>query len=93
MAEVLEVSGRTEFRAKRRYAEERLGELRRHHNSPKPYRKVEAHPVLDTGQSLIALVCSPASDGHDQWTLGAMAGTTVELGLVESLSHGRCGCT
>ena len=56
----------------------------RHHNSPNPYRKVdervEAHHLL-------ALACSPAPDGHDHWTLRALAGKAVELGLVESLSH------
>ena len=36
---------------------------------------------------LIALACSPAPDGHDHWTLRALAGKVVELGLVESLSH------
>ena len=36
---------------------------------------------------LIALACTPAPDGHDHWTLRALAGKTVELGLVESLSH------
>ena len=41
--------------------------------------KVEAHPI--------ALACSPAPEGHDHWTLRALAGKAVELGLVESVSH------
>ena len=77
------MSERTVRRAKRRYVEEGLEEVLRHHNSPNPYRKVddkvEAH--------LIALACSPAPEGHDHWTLRALAGKAVELGLVESLSH------
>ena len=77
------MSERMVRRAKRRYVEEGLEEVLRHHNSPNPYRKVddkvEAH--------LIALACSPASDGQDHWTLRALAGRSVELGLVESLSH------
>ena len=83
VAEALDVSERTVRRAKRRYVEEGLEEVLRHHNSPNPYRKVddkiEAH--------LIALACSPAPEGHDHWTLRALAGKAVELGLVESLSH------
>ena len=83
VASALDVSERTVFRAKRRYVEEGLEEVLRHHNSLNPYRKVddrvEAH--------LIALACSPAPEGHDHWTLRALAGKAVELGLVESLSH------
>ena len=83
VAAALDVSERTVFRAKRRYVEEGLDEVLRHHNSPNPYRKVddrvEAH--------LIALACSPAPEGHDHWTLRALAGKAVELGLVESPSH------
>ena len=82
VAAALDVSERTVFRAKRRYVEEGLEEVLRHHNSPNPYRKVddkvEAH--------LIALACSPAPDGHDHWTMRALAGKVVELGLVTSLS-------
>ena len=48
-------------RAKRRYVEEGLEEVLRHHNSPTPHckvdDKVEAH--------LIALACSPVPEGHD----------------------------
>ena len=83
VAEALDVSERMVRRAKRRYVEEGLEEVLRHHNSPNPYRKVddkiEAH--------LIALACSPAPEGQDHWTLRALAGKAVELGLVESLSH------
>ena len=78
----LDVSERTVRRAKCRYVEEGLEEVLRHHNSPphcKVDEKVEAH--------LIALACSPAPEGHDHWTLRALAGKAVELGLVESLSH------
>ena len=82
VAGALDLSERTVRRAKRRYVEEGLEEVLRHHNSPNPYRKVddkvEAH--------LIALACSPAPEGQDHWTLRALAGKAVELGLVESLS-------
>ena len=90
VAAALEVSERTVFRTKRRYAEEGLDEVLRHHNqvnrSGKVDERVEAHPVSITGQALIALACSPVPDGHDHWTMRALAGKVVELGLVESLS-------
>ena len=83
VAEALDVSERTVRRAKRRYVEEGLEEVLRHHNSPNPYRKVDDKVEAN----LIALACSPAPDGQDHWTLRALAGKAVELGLVESLSH------
>ena len=70
MARALDVSERTVFRTKRRYAEEGLDEVLRHHNQVNRPRKVdervEAH--------LIALACSPVPDGHDHWTMRALAG-------------------
>jgi len=36
---------------------------------------------------LIALACSEPPDDSDHWTLRALAGELVELGLVESISH------
>ena len=83
VAAALHVSERTVFRTKRRYAEEGLEEVLRHHNQVNQYRKVddkvEAH--------LMALACSAAPEGHDHWALRPLAGKAVELGLVESLSH------
>ena len=55
----------------------------RHRNQVNRYRKLDDR----TEAHLIALACSPAPDGHDHWTLRALAGKAVELGLVESLSH------
>ena len=71
------------FRTKRRYAEEGLDEVLRHHNQVNQYRKVDDKVEAP----LIALACSAAPEGHDHWTLRALAGKAVELGLVESLSH------
>ena len=83
VAAALDISERTVFRAKRRYAEEGLDEVLRHRNQVQRHRKVdervEAH--------LIALACSPSPEGHDHWTLRLLAGKAVELGLVTSLSH------
>ena len=82
-AAALDVSERTVFRIRRRYAEEGLDAVLHRRNQVNRYRKLddraEAH--------LIALACSPAPEGHDHWTLRALAGKTVELGLVESVSH------
>ena len=93
MAAALDVSERTVFRTKRRYAEEGLDEVLRHHNQVnrpgKVDERMEAHPVSSTGQALIALACSP--DGHDHWTIRALAGKVVELGLVESLGRPSTG--
>ena len=80
VAAALDVSERTVFRTKRRYAEEGLDEVLRHHNQVNQPRKV------DEKVHLIALACSPVPDGHDHWTMRALAGKVVELGLVESLS-------
>ena len=82
VAAALDVSERTVYRVKRRYVEEGLEEVLRHHTQVNRHRKVdekvEAH--------LIALACSPAPEGHEHWTMQALAGKVVELGLVESLS-------
>ena len=83
VASAMEVTERTVFRIKRRYVEEGLDETLQRRNQVNRHRKVnervEAH--------LIALACSSAPEGHDHWTLRLLAGKTVELGLVESLSH------
>ena len=83
MAVALDISERTVFRAKRRYAEEGPDEVLRHRNQINRYRKLD-----DRGETyLIALARSSAPEGHDHWTLRLLAGKAVELGLVESLSH------
>ena len=83
VAAALDISERTVFRAKRRYVEEGLDEVLRHRNQVNRYQKVDDRVEAN----LIALACSPAPEGHDHWTLRALAGKVVELGLVESLSH------
>ena len=83
VAAALDISERTVFRAKRRYSEGGLDEVLRRRNQVNRCRKLD-----DRGEAhLIALACSPAPEGHDHWTLRALAGKTVGLGLVESLSH------
>ena len=83
VAAALDISERTVFRAKRRCALEGLDGVLRRRDQVNRYRKLD-----DRGEAhLIALACSPAPEGHDHWTLRALAGRVVELGLVESLSH------
>ncbi len=54
----------------------------RHRNRVNRYLKLDDR----TESHLTALPCGPAPDGHDQWTMQALAGKVVELGLVTSLS-------
>ena len=59
VAAALDISERTVFRAKRRYAEEGLDEVLRHRNQVNRYRKLD-----DRGEArLIALACKPGSGG------------------------------
>ena len=84
VAAALDISERTVFRAKRRYAEEGLDEVLRHRNQVSRYRKLD-----DRGEGppdSLGLQ-SPAPEGHDHWTLRLLAGKAVELGLAPSLSH------
>ena len=60
-----------------------LDEVLHRRNQVNRYRKLD-----ERGEAhLIALACTTAPEGHDHWTLRVLAGKTVELGLVESLSH------
>ena len=83
VATALDISERTVFRAKRRYAEEGLDEVLLRRNQVNRYQKVDGRDEAH----LIALACSLAPEGHDHWTLRLLAGKAVELGLVESLSY------
>ena len=83
VAHALDVAESSVFRIKRRFAEDGLDGVLRDRPQANRYRKLddraEAH--------LFSLACTPAPEGHDHWTLRALAGKAVELGLVESLSH------
>ena len=74
VATALDVSERTVFRTKRRYAEEGLDEALRRHNQVNRPRKVDYR----VESHLMALACSPAPDGHDHWTMRALAGKVVD---------------
>ena len=89
VASALDVSERTVFRAKRRYVEEGLEEVLRHHNSLNPYRKVddrvEAH--------LIALACSPAPEGMITGRCGPWRGRQWNWDWWSPCPTRRYGCT
>ena len=86
VAAALDVSARTVYRTKRRYAEEGLDGVLQDRVQANRFRKLD-----DKGEAhLIAMACSDAPDAHDHWTLsagGGLASQVVELGLVGSLSH------
>ena len=74
VAEALDVAPSTVYRVKQRFAEEGLeGVLQDRPQANRP-RKLD-----DRGEAhLIALTCSPAPQGHDDWTLRLLAGKVVE---------------
>ena len=76
VAVALDISERTVFRAKRRYAEEGLDEVLRHRNQINRYRKLD-----DRGEAhLIALACSSAPEGHDHWDAAPAGGQSGGTG-------------
>ena len=83
VAQALDVAGSSVHRIKRRFAEDGLDGVLKDRPQANRYRKLDDR----AGAYLIALACTPAPDGYDHWTLRALAGKAVELGLVESLSH------
>ena len=87
VAQALDVAEGTVFRIKRRFAEDGLDGVLRDRTQPHRYRKLDARGEAH----LIALGCSPVPDGHDRWTMRALAGKVVELEVVESLSHETVG--
>jgi len=83
VAEALDTSVGTVFRTKRRLAEGGLEMALQERPRPQRPRKLD-----ERGEAhLIALVCSPAPEGHDHWTLRLLAGKVVELGLTPSMSY------
>ncbi len=85
IGEALDVTVQTIERVRKQLVEEGLeAVLRRRKYIQKISRKkldgdAEAH--------LIALTCSEAPKGYTRWSLRLLAGTMVELGYVESISH------
>ncbi len=53
--------------------------------------RLGSQPMLDAQQEslLIALACSDAPEGRDEWTMQLLADKLVELKVVERISDGR----
>ena len=85
VAQALDVAESSVYRIKRRFAGDGLDGVLQDRPQANRCRKRK----LDdrAGAHLIALACTPAPEGYDHWTLRALAGRAVELGLVTSLSH------
>ena len=85
ISEAFDVTVQTIERIRKQLVEEGLDAvLSRRKYTQKVSRKkidgeVEAH--------LIALACSKAPEGYQQWSLRLLAGKLVELGYVDSISH------
>jgi transposase len=37
---------------------------------------------------VVAIACSPVPDGHDHWTVRMIQGKLIEMGVVDTVSHG-----
>ena len=83
MAQALDVAESSVYCIKRRLTEGGLDGVLKDRAQACRRRKLDDR----AGTHLIALACTPALNGDDHWTLRALAGKAVELGLVESLSH------
>ena len=83
VAQALDVAESSVYRIKRRFSEDGLDGVLQDRPQANRYRKLDDR----AGAHLIALTCTPAPEGYDHWTLRALAGRAVELGLVTSLSH------
>jgi len=82
ICEALDISRNTSIRVRQLYLEGGLDAVL--HDKQQQCRR----QALSGGQAahLVAIVCTPAPDGHDHWTLRLLAGKAVELGFVESIS-------
>jgi len=83
--EALEVGETTVRRVRHSFAQEGLeAALNRRSQPPRPQKR-----KLDGAQEahLVALLCGPAPDGYERWSLRLVADKLVELELVESVSH------
>jgi len=76
-------SVRTVERTRKRFVEGGLAKALNDDPRPGTRRKLDGR-----GEAyLIALTCSDPPDDQEHWTLRALAGRLVELGVVDSISH------
>ena len=83
--EALDIGETTVRRVRHSFAQGGLeAALNRRPQPPRPEKR-----KLDGEQEahLVALLCGPAPDGYERWSLRLVADKLVELELVESMSH------
>jgi len=83
--EALDVGESTVCRARHSFAQGGLEAALNRRSQPKRSQKRK----LDGEQEahLVALLCKPAPQGYERWSLRLVADTLVELEIVESVSH------
>ena len=84
ISQALEVRTATNERVRQRFVEEGLQAAHRRRRPRTPrLRKLDGEQEAH----LSALVCSPAEEGQEHWTLQLLADKLVELHIVESISR------
>ena len=83
IAQALNSSVATIERIRQRFVEGNLEKAL--HDDTRPGAKCKLDGRAEA--QLIALACSKAPEGHAVWSMRLLAGTLVELGVVESVSH------
>ena len=83
--EALEVGETTVHRVRRSFVQGGLDAAL--NRSPQPPRPAKRKLDGEQEAHLIALLCGPAPDGYERWSLRLVVDKLVELELVESVSH------
>jgi len=83
IADALDVGVRTIESIRQQFVEEGLEAALNRKKGPPRQTKLDGEKEA----RLVALACSEAPDGRERWTLRLLAGTLVELAVVDSISH------
>jgi len=83
IASTLHVGRSTVERTRKKFVEGGLGWALNERRRPGQPRKLDGKQEA----LLVALACSDPPEGRTRWTLRLMAGTLVELGVVEEISY------
>jgi transposase len=83
IAELVDVSGPTVHRIRRRFAQEGLQAALGEKPRPGRVKKFTARQRAE----ITALACSDPPEGHARWSLRLLANKLVELEIVESIHH------
>lgn len=84
ISKAFDVSLSTVWRVRKRYVEDGLEEAL---NQRKPQRIYKRKLDSEKKALLMALIKSHPPNGHRRWTLRLIASETVQMGLVDSISH------